>query len=134
MIFKPDSFSKDWYGFLTNQISHVALGTILTWAVTVFCLVSIGEFPYKEHVFISLAVMYFLYEIIFQGWYGWDTIEDWIFFSVYGAGGTVMTFHEYDVGSGLATFDITAPSFIFPIMGVHLLLGCLIRWVRLRRD
>lgn len=129
-IFTQDSFRTDWYGYLTNQVSHVALGTIFTWAATVFCLATIGEFPYKAHLFMALAGMYLLYELLYQGWHKWDTIEDWVFFSLYGVGGTVLTFHEFDVGSSLATFDINAPRFIFPIIGVHLLIGCLIRWRR----
>lgn len=130
MIFTQDSFRDDWYGYLTNQVSHVALGTIFTWAATVFALAVAGEFPYKAHLFLVLSGLYLFYEILYQGWAKWDTIEDWIFFSLYGVGGTVLTFDEFDKGSSLATFDISAPTLIFPIIGAHLLVGIFIRWRR----
>ena len=126
-LFAPDNFDKNWYGYLTNQVGHVSLGVFVTWGAVLFFLVVAGEFPYKAHIFVYLSSIYALYEITVQGWNKFDTVEDWIFFSLYGVGGTVMTFHEYDRGSSLATFDIMAPSFIFPVIIAHLLIGCGIR-------
>lgn len=124
MLFSPDFFHNDWYGYLTNQISHISLGVFLTWGLCFASFLVIGELPYKVAIFSSLAILYFLYELLFQGWQGLDTIEDWVFFSVYGVLGTVVSFTEV---SGVIILNLTAPTIIFPILILHLLVGCLLR-------
>lgn len=86
-----------------------------------------GELPYKFQIFTTLAGMYFLYELFFQGWKGIDTIEDWVFFSIYGVMGTILSFNEFDIGSNLVTISITAPTTIFIVLTIHLFIGCLLR-------
>lgn len=31
MLFEPDSFSGDWYGWVTNQSGHVLIGIVIAW-------------------------------------------------------------------------------------------------------
>lgn len=31
MLFSPDSFHNDWYGWVTNQAGHVLLGIVIAW-------------------------------------------------------------------------------------------------------
>lgn len=126
-LFTPNFFRDDWYGYLTNQISHVSLGVFLTWALCFFCFLILDGLPYKTSIFFTLTILYFLYELLFQGWQGVDTVEDWVFFSLYGVLGTVLAFTEFSVGLGLVTLSITAPSYIFPILILHLLIGCFLR-------
>lgn len=32
MLFQPDAFNNDWYGWLTNQSGHILLGMLIAWA------------------------------------------------------------------------------------------------------
>lgn len=124
MLFSPDSFQDDWYGYLTNQVSHISLGVFLTWVLCFISFLVVGELPYKIEIFSFLAVLYFLYELLFQGWHGLDTIEDWVFFSLYGVLGTVVTFTEV---ASVITLNLIAPTIIFPVLILHLFVGCLLR-------
>ena len=126
-LFSPDFFRDDWYGYLTNQISHVSIGVLFTWGLCLACFLIMGELPYKFQIFTTLAGMYFLYELLFQGWQGVDTVEDWTFFSVYGVLGTVLSFNEFNIGSGLVTLSLVSPTTMFTLLTVHLLIGCLLR-------
>lgn len=127
-IFQPDDFSGDWYGYLTNQISHVSLGVFFTWFSTLISVLMSGEFPYKWQVFFALLSIYLIYEITYQGWNGLDTIEDLTFFGVYGVGGTLLAFSEFDADLSLAMLDVQSPKLMFAILGVHLFLGSVYRW------
>ena len=129
-MFTPDDFKDDWYGYLTNQISHVGLGLFLVWFVCAVSFLALGELPYKLALFFSISVLYFLYEMTFQGWRRFDTIEDTMFVAGYGAGGTVLAFSEFLVGTSLVAFDVYAPAYVILTMAIHLLVGCSVRWWR----
>tara|TARA_R110000851_G_scaffold120168_1_gene248367 strand:- start:785 stop:1186 length:402 start_codon:yes stop_codon:yes gene_type:complete len=128
-LFKSDGFAGEPYGFTTNQISHaVAVGFLgLVYGVTFVWFVTFGEFPYKWVLIVFAGVAYAAYELIDQGWNGWDTIEDWWFVNVYGVIGPVMTFSEVEPGSALFTGSILVPiPFVF-IFYAHLGFGAYVR-------
>lgn len=127
ILFTHDDFKDDWYSYLTNQISHVGLGLFLVWAVCAVSFTILGELPYKLTLFFSISVLYFLYEMTFQGWRRFDTIEDTMFVAGYGAGGTVLAFSEFVSGKTLVVFDVYAPLYVIVVMIIHLVVGCSVR-------
>lgn len=95
----PDSYSKDWYGYLTNQVSHLALGFATACVMSNLHFMVFGEFAEKWALWFAIAVCYATFELTGQGWRGKDTIEDWIFVSVYGAGVPIAVFSEIEKGN-----------------------------------
>lgn len=132
-IITPESFEKDWYGFLVNQISHIAFGVTLVFFACAIYWVGLGEFPVRWELWIGLAVLYIgIIELWVQGWHGLDTVNDSIFVLVYGAGATLYTFEE--VGEGLFVGDITKPVPFFFAAGIHLIAGVLVRVYRAEKS
>lgn len=128
MIFTPDNFAKDWYGYLTNQLGHTLLGMILAWLFCISVFIVSGELPFRIVAFAVIAVGYFVYEMTVQKWTGVDTIEDTIFVTIYGSGGALMAGKEVVLGSPMVMFDPFALLPIVVIMTLHLCIGCLIRY------
>lgn len=122
-IFLPDNFHGDWYGWLTNQISHIALGMAGVGALCFLALVVFGEFPGRRATWVLFAGGYMLYEMSVQRWNGVDTVEDWIFVAGYGAGGLLHTLREVNPGTGEFTGNIwdVAPFFIAAL--AHVVFG-----------
>lgn len=76
---EPESFPDDPYGYLTNQISHVWLGAGIPTAYS-FVLDKISHYPDQTlAVTFTVAVYFFWWELLVQGWRRWDTIEDTLF-------------------------------------------------------
>jgi hypothetical protein len=79
---KPDDFKNDAYGYLTNQIGHIFIGFTL---VSFYCFVldKIAYFP-DQIVAICVVVGAYLFwwELMVQGWRGYDTFEDTFFFAI----------------------------------------------------
>jgi hypothetical protein len=124
---KSDSFPRDWYGWTTNQISHFWLGVFAACVGTVLTVFAAGEFPPKLLLFAFIATGYLAFELIFQGWKGWDTIEDWIFVCAYGAGNAILTFTEQSPGSFVADADLWIAAAGFGMAAGHLAVGIAIR-------
>ncbi len=79
-MWRPDDFRVDPYGYLTNQISHGYLGmySITFYCWSVFHLT--GDYPSQDISGLMLIAVYFvIWEIGYQGWRGWDTMEDTYF-------------------------------------------------------
>jgi hypothetical protein len=125
MIFRPDNFAGDPYGYATNQIGHAFMvgGVVFVYAVVMAVFWVAGEFPPKWAIVAGAAVAYAAYEFIAQGWRGADTIEDWWFVVVYGVAGPVASFTEMQPGSALAVFDMTAALPFIALLTVHLGIG-----------
>jgi hypothetical protein len=126
----PDAYPRDWYGWATNQLGHVMIGLALACGLTLVYFWAAGEFPYKLHLFAVIGCGYLAFELAFQKWQGWDTIEDWLFVCAYGAGGAIGTVTEAEIGSLTADLDLTAVAWAFAAAAGHLAAG--IGW-RLRR-
>lgn len=83
---EPDAFNDDPLNWAYSQIGHGYLGmamvTIITWV-----LIQIhGDYPDDLIIVASVIIAYFFFwELDFQGWRGWDTIEDTLFVAA-GAG------------------------------------------------
>lgn len=133
-MFEPDDFKGRPYGFTTNQISHATLvgfllivhGSCLLWYAAT------GELPYKVVVAVFGAVSYATYEVVWQGWRGWDTVEDWWFVVVYGVFMPLLAFDEVTPGKPEVTLDLIASAPLLIVFYCHLALGALYRWVQQR--
>lgn len=123
----PDGYPVDWYGYATNQVTHLAMGFASTCILSGLYFFTFGEFAEKWALWFSVALMYAIYELSAQGWNGKDTIEDWTFFSVYGAGVPIAIFTEIEPGDSMLVVNsyIVAPiiGFIF----AHLVGGIVAR-------
>lgn len=130
--FQPDDFRGDWYGYLTNNISHLSVGILWAWLASLVYFYVVGEYPYKLQVLIGLGLGYMAYEVIRQGWQGVDTVEDWIFFTLWGVGGSMAAFNEITPGSIWLALNPEAPLPFFLGASLHLAIGVAIR-VRRKR-
>lgn len=123
----PDDFAGDWYGWLTNQISHIGLGVFLTFALcAVYWLIN-DEMPYRTSVYMVIATGYFAFEIYVQGWRGFDTVEDSVFTVGYGTSAILAAFQEINIGSPMVAVDILALLPFFIVASVHLFVGSIAR-------
>jgi hypothetical protein len=127
-LFTSDSFPNDWYGWLTNQVSHIFLGLFSVFVLSMAGFVVMGEFPVKTHM---LALIFVLYlgaaEIWLQGWRGWDTIEDTVFVVVYGAAGPLSASAEIEAGNSAIIMDLEPLLPYFYVFVAHLIAGVLWR-------
>lgn len=122
-LLTPDDFADDQYGWLTNQISHAALGVFLVFSLCTTHYVVAGEFPHKTHVFLLIFAAYVLFEVLVQGWRGSDTVEDTVFVVGYGASGVLASFTELEVGSSVVLVDVLTIGIFFAFAMAHLFTG-----------
>lgn len=87
-VFGPDDFARDWYGWLTNQAGHLALGVLAVWLVAVAGLVVAGDLPPRLGV-LALALAPFVgFELALRGT-AIDTAQDVGFYAI-GAGAVAL--------------------------------------------
>ena len=123
----PEDFRGDWYGWMTNKLSHVVLGFGLALVTSAIWLTENGEFPHKQWLWPGIAFAVAVFQIGAQGWNGWDTIEDWWFISVFGAGGTIVTFTQIDPDYGLLGVSVWSGLTVMTLIGVWLVMGIIYR-------
>jgi hypothetical protein len=126
----PDSFRKDWYGWSTNQLAHITLGIILAALISFANFMTIGEFAYKGILFAMVAFLFAAQQG--RQWLvkPWDTVEDFIFVVIYGAGTVIVMFDEVSPGSPLIVTNIINIAPICAIVATHLFVGSVIRAAR----
>ena len=130
---EPSAFVNDWYGWLTNQVSHIGLGVFLTFAVCVLYWLMWSEMPYKTAVYAVIFFGYVAFEVFYQGWRSFDTIEDTVFTVGYGAASILSAFSEVTVGDPKVGVDVLILLPFFIVACIHLLAGVAFRIV-LRRS
>lgn len=128
-ILDPDDFKADPYGHVTNQTSHSFLvgGILLAYLPVMAWFYIVGEFPVKWMIIAWAAVSYAAFELIVQGWRGWDTVEDWIFVVIHGTTGFVVTFSEIEPGSLKFQGDLAIAAPFIALFLFHLAAGA---WFR----
>lgn len=126
-LLEPDAFENDWYGWVTNQVSHIGLGVGLTFFISVVFFLMFGEMPYKVSVLSLIAAGYIAYELGVQGWQGADTVEDSVFVVGYGSSGALAAFSEMSIGSSLLSVDLIALLPFFVVAVCHVAAGALFR-------
>ncbi len=80
---EPSAFKDDPLNWAYSQIGHGYLGCAMTSFVTFAVLFLTGEYPDAMIIALSVTAAYFLWwELDLQGWNGWDSVEDAIFFGL----------------------------------------------------
>lgn len=123
----PEDFGSDWYGYATNQLSHCMLGILAACLLSGLHFWTFGEFAEKGALFFVIAIGYAIWEVGVQPWRGIDTVEDWVFFTVYGAGSMILFFNETQPGSPVLT---TSMEWVMPFIAIvvgHLVAGVVAR-------
>lgn len=126
-LFRPDDFREDWYGYLTNQISHITLGAASSLVLAVLFFFIHGEYPVRWTVVWMVFTAYVFKEACIDQWAGVDTIEDVVFVCFYGSGASVLSFSELAVGEMNLIFYPPSLSLAALLIIAHLGLGCLWR-------
>lgn len=124
--FEQDDFVDDWYGWLTNQISHFAFGIAVVFVVSVAWFMIFGEFPVKVIIWPIIAAVYMAIEWL-RGWSWGDSVEDTVFFAGYGAGGALLVFTEKTIGSPALEMSVMDVKPIFLIVCAHIVAGVFVR-------
>lgn len=134
-MFTPDDFRTDPYGHWTNQTSHaLQVGMlIMLWGGAVAYFLVVGEFPYKIYFGMVALVVYLAYELLFQGWQGWDTLNDTSFVVGWGVWAPLAVFFEVEQGSSMITADVLDVAPYILGLFAHLSFGALIRWMRVKK-
>lgn len=128
----PSAFARDWFGYLRNQVGHKEIGFGLSLFVCSITYWTAGAFPVKEAVFIGLVSLYVLFELLEQGWNGFDTVEDTLFFS-YGVTLPLLA-SEIVEGSSKVILDVQWVSVLMIIYGLHLILGVVWRVIEKKKS
>lgn len=126
---RAENYRRNWYGYATNQLSHMMLGFIYCCAVSAAHWAYYHEFAEKPVLWLFVAVTYAAFELGTQKWKGWDTVEDWMFFALYGGGVPVLIFTEIEAGNPTVTTSI---EWAIPTVGIiftHLVSGIVVRIV-----
>ena len=125
--FKADSFSRDWYGYATNQLCHALLiGGVGVFLLAEMYWVATGIYPYRYNLFLAMVAGYTLFEYR-QGFRGLDTLEDILFTVVYGAGGALFVFKADSTETGLVVADPRAALIPLTAIAIHLFFGVVAR-------
>lgn len=120
---EPDAFLDDWYGWLTNQISHIALGVFMAFIVCAAYYVAAGEFPVKSLVWLFVLMFYAGIEFFKQRFVGFDTIEDIVFVIGYGASAVLAGFAEIDPGNPYVALNVVSLLPFFAVSICHMVAG-----------
>lgn len=133
-LFKPDSFEGDPYGHFTNQASHaLAVGLCgLLLGLAWFWWWLLGEFPPKAIILAAALILYLAYELIDQGWHGWDTVADTFSVVGIGVGGGLWVFDELEPGSLLLVADLQRATIVAFVMFIWIGAGSARRWWQAR--
>lgn len=126
-LLEADEFPNDWYGWATNQISHIGLGVFIVFAVCLASFGIFGEMPYKDAVYATVLFGYLAFELGVQGWREWDTVEDTTFVTFYGAGGALAGFSEIAPGDAVLSVNPIGLLPFFAVAVLHLVAGSLFR-------
>lgn len=124
---EPNAFPRDWYGWVTNQISHIGVGVFLAFLICAVYFAVYKELPYRVPAYLVILSGYLAFEILAQGYRGLDSIEDTVFTVGYGASAIFAGFSEIYPGQPLAMVSVIDIAPFFVIATLHLTTGALVR-------
>ena len=123
----PSDFAGDWYGWASNQTAHIAVGIILTAAVSLVSYSILGTFAQKSNLFAIVGAIIIATQARSLPVRFWDTIEDTVFMLLYGAGSAILLFNEVAPGSPEMRVSIEAIGPVCLIIAAHLMAGSVFR-------
>lgn len=125
---EAEDFSKDPYGYFTNQSGHTwDVGFLfLVYGSCVASFTFFGTLLCKEFLIVGAGLAYLVFEILVQGWKGWDTIEDWWFVNIYGVVAPVLVF-TYNETTQKLEVDPLAPLPFVVLYFTHKFVGSFLR-------
>lgn len=132
-LMDPDDFKYDWYGYAGNQGIHLIMGASTYLYLHVAYLWAFDTLAYRWHVLAMCLALYLIWEGVINKWYGWDSVEDTVFFAGYGAGIPAWCIKGVEGDCISVTYNIWAVAACVAIVWVHLLVGVAFRW-RNERD
>lgn len=119
-----DDFKGDWYGYACNQLSHVLLGFLFAGFVSMWTWFYRGEYLDKNALFAVCSISYLSFEFYTQRFKDLkDTLEDYVFFAIYGSGSAVYLFSEVEAGSPVLQTDLRFAGPIAVVVLTHIGLG-----------
>lgn len=86
------------YKWGSNQATHALMGLITAWLLASAGFFINGEYPQKESLFLVILFGYAAKELMFDGFNGWDTFNDILFYAGFGAGSGIVVFSEKSIG------------------------------------
>lgn len=100
----PDDYRADWYGELTNQLSHTFLGVMvaLVWCVSAWAIT--GAMPIRSWVILGIGIGYLGVEILVQRWRAGDSWFDSAMV-MSGAAGVLLPLQETGVSGRVIHLD-----------------------------
>lgn len=121
-------FVGDWYGALTNQMSHTALGAILATVFACIWRAYFGDMPPRLLMIVAVAAPHFVVEFYWQGWDGFDSFVD-IAMTSMGAAMVSLPFYQVEVIEGATIIEFVHWNLLYI---VFVWLAVLISYVLLR--
>ena len=125
-VLPPDDYPRDWYGWLVNQTSHVALGVLIVLVAAMIGRALLGEYPYRAELACIALAYVLIFELVVQPWAGSDTMQD-VAFMGYGAGGSLLVFREVDPGEVEVSGDLWIAALVVAVVVLHLAVGVVVR-------
>jgi di/tricarboxylate transporter len=117
----------DWLKWLVDRAGDLGKGLFCAWLVTTLAYYFGGEFPSKTSTATAIAAIYIVAVLLFDDPNFSRHVEGFLFFVVYGAIGTIISFREYEVGESIAVFDLHGPLPIVALTVAHALAGVFLR-------
>lgn len=130
----PEKFGDDWKGFIHNQFGHTGIGIFAVWIACLISFTIMGDLPSRFDIFLGIAFLYSTKELVADKWNGFDTVEDFLFVVVYGAGGTLAAFKQMEQNSADVVFNIHSAVPFLTACFIHLFAGAFYRWNNARHN
>lgn len=105
VLMTPSDYADDPYSEASNQLGHIALGSIFSLVACIVWFLVFGEMPVRWEVWAGVVVIYaVMVEAWLQGWAGRDSFAD-TFFVQCGATMTLMPVKEVAFAPDLVVIE-----------------------------
>lgn len=95
VMFSPEQFKNDWYGYITNQMAHIGFGVAMVVGLMIFHQQITGEFFNRLYAFLVILIGYTCFEVCQNGKFR-DIIEDIFFVVGIGTGSALVFKWQYN--------------------------------------
>lgn len=127
--FRTSDNPRHWFAYLMSHVAHMFVGAVSAAIFAAIAFSIFGEFPQKVYLIGACLVFWALYEILSQGFADLaGNFEDWVYLSIWGAGGAVFLWSEVSIGNDYVQTSLTNILGYLMLPSVHLIVGA---WLRL---